>query len=57
MALRRAKLIVFGRQLLVDRIETDGCTVAHAAAAAGVSRPSVSEIEPWRRALVPGGGH
>jgi len=43
MAHRRAKLTVFGRQLLVDRIETDGWTVAHAAAAAGVSRQTATK--------------
>jgi transposase InsO family protein len=34
---------VFGRQLLVDRIETDGWTVAHAAEAAGVSRQTATK--------------
>jgi transposase InsO family protein len=39
-------LTVFGRQLLVDRIETDGWTIAHAAAAAGVSRQTATK---WLR--------
>ena len=38
MAHRRAKLTVLGRQLLVDRILTDGMAVAHAADMVGVSR-------------------
>lgn len=38
MAHRRAKLTVFGRQLLVDRIVLDRMPVGHAAAMAGVSR-------------------
>ncbi len=38
MAHRRAKLTVFGRRLLVDRIVVDGMAVAHAADMAGVSR-------------------
>ena len=38
MAHRRARLNVFGRQLLVTRIEVDGWTVAKAAEAQGVSR-------------------
>jgi transposase InsO family protein len=38
MAHRTARLNVFGRQLLVTRIEVDGWPVAHAAAAQGVSR-------------------
>ena len=37
MAHRRAKLTVFGRQLLVDRIEVEGWAIARAAAAAGVA--------------------
>ena len=43
MAHRRARLTVFGRQLLVDRIEVEGWTVAHAAAAAGVSRQTATK--------------
>lgn len=46
MAHRRAKLTVFGRQLLVDRIETDGWTIARAAEAAGVSRQTATK---WLR--------
>jgi transposase InsO family protein len=46
MAHRRAKLTVFGRQLLVDRIETDGWTIARAAQAAGVSRQTATK---WLR--------
>ena len=38
MAHRRAKLTVFGRRLLVERIELEGWPVAHAAGMAGVSR-------------------
>ena len=38
MAHRRAKLTVFGRRLLVDRILVDGMAVAHAADMVGVSR-------------------
>ena len=34
MAHRSARLTVFGRQLLVDRVETDGWTIARAAEAA-----------------------
>lgn len=43
MAHRRAKLTVFGRQLLVDRVEVDGWTVARAAEAAGVSRQTATK--------------
>ena len=43
MAHRRARLTVFGRQLLVDRIETGGWAIAHAAAAAGVSRQTATK--------------
>jgi hypothetical protein len=43
MAHRRAKFTVFGRQLLVDRIETDGWTIARAAQAAGVSRQTATK--------------
>jgi transposase InsO family protein len=46
MAHRRAKLTVFGRQLLVDRIEVEGWAIAHAAAAAGVSRQTATK---WLR--------
>ena len=40
---RRAKLTVFGRQLLVDRVEVDGWTVARAAEMAGVSRQTATK--------------
>jgi transposase InsO family protein len=43
---RRAKLTVFGRQLLVDRIEVDRWSIARAAEASGVSRQTASK---WRR--------
>jgi len=43
MAHRRARLTVFGRQLLVDRVEVDGWTIARAAEAAGVSRQTASK--------------
>jgi transposase InsO family protein len=43
MAHRRAKLTVFGRQLLVDRIDTDGWTIARASEASGVSRQTATK--------------
>ena len=43
---RRAKLTVFGRQLLVDRMAVDGWSIARAAEASGVSRQTASK---WRR--------
>jgi transposase InsO family protein len=43
---RKAKLTVFGRRLLVDRMEVDGWPVARAAEAAGVTRQTASK---WRR--------
>jgi transposase InsO family protein len=43
---RRAKLTVLGRQLLVERIEVDHWSIAHAAAASGVSRQTATK---WRR--------
>jgi transposase InsO family protein len=43
---RKAKLTVFGRQLLVDRMEVDGWPVARAAEAAGVTRQTAGK---WRR--------
>lgn len=43
MAHRRARLTVFGRQLLVDRVEVDGWTMAKAAEAAGVSRQTATK--------------
>ncbi len=42
MAHRRARLTVFGRQLLVDRVEVDGWTLVKAAEAAGVSRQTAT---------------
>lgn len=42
MAHRRAKLTVFGRQLLVQRVE-DGWSIARAAEAAGVSRQTTTK--------------
>ncbi len=43
MGHRRAKLTVFGRQLLVDRVALEGWTFARAAEAAGVSRQTASK--------------
>jgi transposase len=40
---RRAKLTVFGRRLLVDRIELEGWPIAHAAAMTGVSRQTATK--------------
>lgn len=40
---RKAKLTVFGRRLLVDRIELEGWPVAHAAAMTGVSRQTATK--------------
>lgn len=49
MAHRRAKLTVFGRRLLVDRVDTDGWTIARAAEAAGVSRQTATKwVRRWR---------
>lgn len=55
MAHRKAKLTVFGRQLLVDRIVTDGWTIAHAAEAAGVSRQTATKWLRRYRELGPAG--
>ena len=52
MAHRRARLTVFGRQLLVDRVIVDGWPVAHAAEAAGVSRQTAGK---WVRRFREGG--
>jgi transposase-like protein len=43
MAHRRAKLTVFGRQLLVGRVELEGWTVARAAEMSGVSRQTATK--------------
>ena len=40
---RTAKLTVFGRRLLVDRIELEGWPIAHAAAMTGVSRQTATK--------------
>jgi transposase len=40
---RRAKLTVFGRQLLAERVELDGWSIAKAAEAAGVSRQTATK--------------
>jgi transposase InsO family protein len=40
---RRAKLTVFGRRLLVERIEFEGWPIAHAAAMTGVSRQTATK--------------
>jgi transposase InsO family protein len=52
---RRAKLTVLGRQLLVDRMEVDGWTVARAAEAAGVSRQTATKWRRRHRELGPAG--
>ena len=52
MAHRRAKLTVFGRRLLVDRILVDGMAVAHAADMVGVSRQTTWK---WLRRFETGG--
>jgi transposase InsO family protein len=43
---RRAKLTVYGRWLLVNRMEVDGWPIARAAEAAGVTRQTATK---WRR--------
>ena len=43
MAHRRAKLTVFGRQLVVDRVELEGWTLARAAEMSGVSRQTATK--------------
>jgi transposase InsO family protein len=43
VAHRRARLTVFGRQLLVARVEVEGWTLAKAAEAAGVSRQTATK--------------
>ncbi len=43
MGHRRAKLTVFGRRLLAERVELDGWSVAKAADAAGVSRQTATK--------------
>ena len=40
---RRAKLTVFGRRLLVERIEQEGWPIAHAAAMTNVSRQTTTK--------------
>jgi transposase InsO family protein len=52
VAHRRAKLTVFGRRLLVERIELEGWPVAHAAGMAGVSRATAYK---WLRRYRAGG--
>ena len=55
MAHRRAKLTVFGRQLLVDRVHGDGWTIARAAEAAGVSRQTAGKwVRRYREAGLDG---
>ena len=54
---RRAKLTVFGRQLLVDRMEVEGWPVARAAEASGVSRQTASKWRRRYRELGPAGLH
>ena len=49
MAHTAARLTLFGRRLLVDRIEVLGWPVAHAAEAAGVSRQTAYKwLQRWR---------
>ena len=55
MAHRSARLTVFGRRLLVDRVEVDGWTIARAAEAAGVSRQTVTKWVRRHRELGPDG--
>jgi len=52
---RRAKLTVFGRRLLVERIELEGWPIAHAAAMAGVSRQTATKWVRRYRAEGPDG--
>lgn len=55
MAHRRARLTVFGRQLLVDRVEIDDWTLAKAAEAAGVSRQTATKwVRRYRELGEPG---
>ena len=55
MVHRRAKLTVFGRRLLVERIEIEGWPVAHAAAMTGVSRQTATKwIRRYRTAGLDG---
>ena len=52
---RRAKLTVFGRRLLVERIEIEGWPIAHAAAMTGVSRQTATKWVRRYRAEGPDG--
>jgi transposase InsO family protein len=52
---RRAKLTVFGRRLLVERIEVEGWPIAHAAAMTGVSRQTATKWVRRYRAEGPDG--
>src|SRR5215207_700008 len=52
---RKAKLTVFGRQLLVERIEIEGWPIAHAAAMSGVSRQTATKWVRRYRAEGPDG--
>jgi transposase InsO family protein len=55
VAHRRARLTVFGRQLLVDRVASDGWTIARAAEAAGVSRQTATKwVRRYREAGLAG---
>lgn len=52
---RRAKLTVFGRRLLVERIEIEGWPIAHAAAMTGVSRQTATKwVRRYRAAGLAG---
>lgn len=63
MAHRAARLNVFGRQLLVTRVELDGWSVAKAAEAQGVSRQTAHKwvirygAEGWVSRTAPRGPH
>src|SRR3972149_4524097 len=51
----RSKLTVFGRRLLVERIELEGWPIAHAAEMAGVSRqPATKWVHRYREAGLDG---
>jgi transposase InsO family protein len=52
---RRAKLTVYGRRLLVDRIEIDHWPIARAAEAAGVTRQTATKWARRYRELGPAG--
>ncbi len=51
MAHRRTKLAVFGRQLLVELVELEGCTIAQAAKMSGASRQTATKWVRRHRAI------